>query len=169
MVKNRIAELRRSKGMNQRELGEKLGVGQTTVSAWERGQNEPDRETLFKMAKLFDASIDYVLGYKEDSYRRGLSDEEYSKLVRKRADERENERIEREIERQEQLQEQGMTDEEIENILREEERHKWQENGGKTETFEGYLVAKAVDGQSPARRKRLVNIVEQIIESYSEE
>ena len=31
--KDRIAALRREAGMNQRELGQKLGVGQTTISA----------------------------------------------------------------------------------------------------------------------------------------
>ena len=32
-MKNRIAELRRKYNMNQRELGEKLSVGQTTVNS----------------------------------------------------------------------------------------------------------------------------------------
>ena len=33
MAKNRIAALRREAGLNQRQLGARLGVGQTTVSA----------------------------------------------------------------------------------------------------------------------------------------
>ena len=57
MVKNRIAVLRKEQGMNQKELGMKLGVGQTTVSAWETGKNEPDAESLHKMARLFRVSL----------------------------------------------------------------------------------------------------------------
>lgn len=161
MVKNRIAELRRSEGMNQRELGEKLGVGQTTVSAWERGQNEPDRETLFKMAKLFNASIDYVLGYKEDSYRRGLSDSEYEKVEAER-DER---RFEAELERQEKKQ--GFTDEEIEEIILQDELDEWETKAGKPDTIEGYIVSKIIDNQSKKNRKLMLEVIQTMNKGFS--
>ncbi|MBO5195434.1 MAG: helix-turn-helix transcriptional regulator [Bacteroidales bacterium] len=52
--------------MNQKELGAMLGVGQTTVSAWETGKNEPDNESMHKMAKFFRVSIGYLMGYESD-------------------------------------------------------------------------------------------------------
>lgn len=71
MAKNRIGELRREHGMNQRELGIALGVGQTTVSAWETGKNEPDNEVMHKMAQMFRVSIGFLAGY-EDGYVDGI-------------------------------------------------------------------------------------------------
>lgn len=65
--KNRIGILRREAGLNQKELGQKLGVGQTTVSAWETGKNEPDYESLHKMARMFHVSLGYLAGYEEDT------------------------------------------------------------------------------------------------------
>lgn len=64
--KRRIATLRRLKNMTQKELGQKLGVGQTTVSAWETGKTTPDVIQLRSMAQLFHVSIDYLLGYEAD-------------------------------------------------------------------------------------------------------
>lgn len=93
-MKNRIAELRRKYNMNQRELGEKLSVGQTTVSAWERGQNEPDSEALYKMASMFDASMEYIMGYGTENYKQGLSEKQYSKVQNRRTQEREQQKEE---------------------------------------------------------------------------
>ncbi len=38
--------------MNQRDFGAKLAVSQATVVGWERGQNIPTLENLFKLAAL---------------------------------------------------------------------------------------------------------------------
>lgn len=98
MPNNRISALRHEYGMNQKELGEKLGVGQTTVSAWEKGKNEPDHETLHKMAQLFHCSIGYLTGYENDERTRGLTQEELDNLHTENRAQRELERYERELE-----------------------------------------------------------------------
>lgn len=59
---NRIKELRKEKGVSQRELAEYLDLKQQTISAYEKGTNEPDLKTLDKMAHFFDVSIDYLVG-----------------------------------------------------------------------------------------------------------
>ena len=59
---NRIASMRKSKGITQKELGRILGVAQNTISNWEKGNREPDYESLKKMAFYFDCSTDYLLG-----------------------------------------------------------------------------------------------------------
>jgi repressor LexA len=46
-----IVDLRTLKGWNQRELGERLGVTQATVSRWEGG-SKPDLEYLLALAAL---------------------------------------------------------------------------------------------------------------------
>lgn len=83
---NRINRLRKESGMNQKELGAMLGVGQTTISAWETGKNEPDNESMHKMAKLFQVSIGYLMGYESNPYS-GLSKEELRQIEEKSEEE----------------------------------------------------------------------------------
>ena len=59
---NRIKELRQEKGILQSDLAKLLKMGQATISNWETGRHEPDQEALLEMSKLFDVSIDYILG-----------------------------------------------------------------------------------------------------------
>lgn len=60
---NRIKQLRTSLEMKQIDLAKQLKVGQNTISNWETGRTEPDSESLQAMAKIFDTSIDYILGH----------------------------------------------------------------------------------------------------------
>ena len=63
---NRIRELRRNSGLTQEALGKKLGVIKQTVSSWENNISEPNSEILSKLASLFDVSVDYILGKKNN-------------------------------------------------------------------------------------------------------
>lgn len=60
---NRIKQLRTSLEMKQTDLAKQLKVGQNTISNWENGRTEPDSESLQSMAKIFNTSIDYILGH----------------------------------------------------------------------------------------------------------
>lgn len=60
---NRIAELRKEKGMNQIALAMRLNISQKMISAYENGKNEPSIATLKQLADIFGVSIDYLLGY----------------------------------------------------------------------------------------------------------
>lgn len=55
----KISSLRKSKGMTQTELGEKLNVTYQAVSKWERDESLPDFETMSKLAKLFGVPLTY--------------------------------------------------------------------------------------------------------------
>lgn len=59
---NRIQMLRKKNNMNQTALAKKIGVSQSTLSYWERGDFEPDHDSLIKIADFFEVSIDYLLG-----------------------------------------------------------------------------------------------------------
>lgn len=65
---NRIAELRKERKMSQISLGMKLNVSQKMISAYENGKNEPSIDLLMRMADIFHASIDYIVGYSENRY-----------------------------------------------------------------------------------------------------
>lgn len=50
------------------DMKNKLGLkGHSTYSNYEYDKREPDNETLVKLANLFDVSLDYLLGKKEDN------------------------------------------------------------------------------------------------------
>lgn len=59
---NRIAELRKEKHLNQVGLGLKLNVSQKMISSYERGTHQPSVDTLIEMAKIFNVSVDYIIG-----------------------------------------------------------------------------------------------------------
>ena len=55
----KIAALRKSKGMTQAEIGTELNVTFQAVSKWERGESYPDFDTMSKLAKLFGVPLSY--------------------------------------------------------------------------------------------------------------
>ncbi|HFD6847001.1 TPA: LexA family transcriptional regulator [Enterobacter hormaechei] len=60
-VGQRIKALRRVTRTSQRELGKFCGVSDVAVGYWEKDVNIPNGESLFKLAKFFNTSIDYIL------------------------------------------------------------------------------------------------------------
>lgn len=64
----RLLELRKKENLSQEALSKILNVGQTTISSWERGEKEPDNETLLKLADYFSVSTDYLLGRTDNPY-----------------------------------------------------------------------------------------------------
>ena len=57
-----IYELRTKKGLSQDELAEKVFVTRQAVSRWENGDTVPNTETLKLLSRLFDVSINTLLG-----------------------------------------------------------------------------------------------------------
>jgi transcriptional regulator with XRE-family HTH domain len=61
-TKEIIFELRTKLGFSQEELAEKVFVTRQAVSRWEKGETVPNTETLKLLSKLFDVSINTLLG-----------------------------------------------------------------------------------------------------------
>ena len=61
-TKEILRELRTGKGLSQDALAEKLHVTRQAVSRWETGETVPNTETLKLLSKLFDVSINTLLG-----------------------------------------------------------------------------------------------------------
>lgn len=61
-TKDVIYELRTRMGLSQEELAEKLYVTRQAVSRWEVGETIPNTETLKLLSRLFDVSINTLLG-----------------------------------------------------------------------------------------------------------
>ncbi|SDJ62270.1 helix-turn-helix domain-containing protein [Paenibacillus naphthalenovorans] len=58
----RLRKLREKKGISQTEAAKRLGIVRTTYSNYESGNREPDIETIEKIARFYDVSVDYLLG-----------------------------------------------------------------------------------------------------------
>ena len=61
IIAENIAALRRSQGMTQAGLAERLGYSDKSVSKWERGEGLPDILCLKAMADLFGVTVDWFL------------------------------------------------------------------------------------------------------------
>ena len=60
---NIVRELRKKKGIQQKELAIAIGVSCPTVSGWESGKKDPSGERLKKLAEYFDVDELFILGY----------------------------------------------------------------------------------------------------------
>ncbi|MBQ7915744.1 MAG: helix-turn-helix transcriptional regulator [Firmicutes bacterium] len=62
----RIKECRKRSGMSQEKLAELMDVSRQAVTKWESGQSAPSTENLFKLAEIFDTTVDLLLESKTD-------------------------------------------------------------------------------------------------------
>ena len=58
---NFIKELRKEKGITQKELGEKLNITDKAISKWERGLSFPDITMLNLLAEFFEVDVSELL------------------------------------------------------------------------------------------------------------
>lgn len=63
----KLENLRKSKGMSQEDLAQKLNVTRQTVSKWELDQTAPDMNKLIEISKLFEISLDELANNIETS------------------------------------------------------------------------------------------------------
>lgn len=64
-MKNKLEEIRKKQGMTQEELANKLKVSRQTISSLEGGRYNPSILLAFKIARLFDVSIEEIFIYEE--------------------------------------------------------------------------------------------------------
>lgn len=58
---NRIFNLRTSKNIKQREMGQRLGIGQSAYSALETGKKEMTIDQLYRIADILNVSAFWIL------------------------------------------------------------------------------------------------------------
>lgn len=58
----KIKEMRKDKGIFQKELATALKTNIVNISNWETGRNEPSCKDLISLANYFQCSVDYLLG-----------------------------------------------------------------------------------------------------------
>ena len=65
-LKNRIEEIRNSKGIRQDELAKLAGVSRQTISSLENGRYNPSIMLAYKIARLFGMTIEEVFIFEEE-------------------------------------------------------------------------------------------------------
>ena len=67
LMKNRLEELRKARGIRQEELAEALEVSRQTIGSLENGRYNPSILLAFKIARYFGMAIEEIFIYEEES------------------------------------------------------------------------------------------------------
>ena len=62
MLNENIKELRKSKGLSQQDLADKLNVVRQTISKWEQGLSVPDSDLLIALSEALETPVSTLLG-----------------------------------------------------------------------------------------------------------
>ena len=57
-ISDRIQTLRKSRGISQEELADKIGVSRQAVSKWESEQSTPEIDKIILLSDYFDVTTD---------------------------------------------------------------------------------------------------------------
>ena len=66
-IGNRIAEIRRQRGLNQDELAELSTLSRISIARYETGKFEPGAKALARIADALEVSTDVLLGRSEEA------------------------------------------------------------------------------------------------------
>ena len=66
-MKNRLEELRKSRGIRQEELAAAMDVSRQTIGSVENGRYNPSITLAFKLARYFGLAIEDIFIYEEDA------------------------------------------------------------------------------------------------------
>lgn len=76
---NLFAEHRKRAGLTQKQVGDYIGISPQAVSKWENGQTEPDIDTLYKLAALYNVTVDELVDKKTESEYEERKEEDVAK------------------------------------------------------------------------------------------
>lgn len=61
-IGSKITELRKAKNWSQEDLAKEVGSSRVMIGNYERNSNTPSIDIILKIAKVFDVSVDYLVG-----------------------------------------------------------------------------------------------------------
>ena len=74
MFSKKIFELRKKKGITQREVADAVGITAASISAYEKGTKIPPLDTAIAVAKYFGVSLDYLCGLQDGDSIKGQNE-----------------------------------------------------------------------------------------------
>lgn len=82
MLGDKVKNLRKQKKLTQQELAKIVGLSQSTIGMIESNRQGASKETLIKLAKALDTTVDYLLS-EEDASQKEAPIEKINKAVKK--------------------------------------------------------------------------------------
>lgn len=64
--RQRLIDIRQNHGYSQKYVALSIGVAPSIVSRWESGKKVPSRESVSKLADLYEVTIDYLMGRSDE-------------------------------------------------------------------------------------------------------
>lgn len=71
-IGDRLKNARENKNLEQKEVANLLKVSISTVSGWENSYRTPPLKKLIKLAKVYETSLDYLVGFEHKSDKEDL-------------------------------------------------------------------------------------------------
>ncbi len=65
-MKNNVERFRKNHNYTQEDLADKLGVSRQTINSLEKGKYNPSIQLAFKLAMLFNVTIETLFIYEEE-------------------------------------------------------------------------------------------------------
>lgn len=65
MINEKLKQLRKEKGVSQKEISNAIGITLSAYSNYEQGIREPSIDIIIKLCKYFKASADYLIGLED--------------------------------------------------------------------------------------------------------
>lgn len=66
MIGERLINLRKDRGLTQKELSEALFLNYRTYSGYERDESEASDDVKIQIARFYNVSVDYLIGLIDD-------------------------------------------------------------------------------------------------------
>ena len=66
---NRLKELRKKKGISQKEFSKKHNIPLRTLQSWENGESQFKADRGQQLAEYFDVSLNYLLGFEDEPHK----------------------------------------------------------------------------------------------------
>ena len=76
----KIQNLRQKKGWSQERLGQELNLSRQSISKWESGTATPTVDNLKELAKIFDVSVDSLLGNEINILEKDKKEDKFIKI-----------------------------------------------------------------------------------------
>ena len=74
MICEKIRKLRTQKNLTQTQLAKMLDVSPSSIGMYEQGRREPDNALLIKMSRVFEVSVDELLGLCDEDSSKSLEE-----------------------------------------------------------------------------------------------
>ena len=103
MIGNNIKKLRVQQGMTQKNLADKLFVSAQAISRWENDEVEPSIGTIVELAKIFDVSVDEILGIGSKESVKETTDEDFKEEIKTELKETIKEEFQKEEQKREEI------------------------------------------------------------------